>query len=383
MKSKIPQAYKEERRVIYNKRFGVIFNGEDNLFPLITENTINLSPTATQCAWTYETFIGGGGFEEDLSEVNLSPNFWENYTPEDLLSDVAESASIHQACFIIVNYNANYQKDSYKLVPYELGRVGKQDSDSYSGRIVVSPNGWGRGLKKDEVDVYDVYNPRPEVIQKQVDRDGGWHNYKGQILFFKMNNKYIYPKPLIEGGEVFAEVEYKMGLFYKGTVDRSFEDITFIRHRQFPEKSDEDDFYKNIDSLSGVENSSSKLIIQDDWDDEREKSGNFKFDTIKNEVKSEKYAHFETSASNFIRKKFKNIPPQLIDYVSGKLGNTSGEDLVKAQSVYNALTAKDRNKIERLFQELFHNYKENINPTNNWTISQYSLLDDGTVNNEE
>ena len=70
----------------------------------------------------------------------------------------------------------------------------------------------------------------------------------------------------------------------------------------------------------------------------------------------------------------------MVDYVSGKLGNTSGEDLIKAQSIYNSLVSKDQEKIEMLFKELFDNYKFEINPSNNWTIKQYSLLDDGTVN---
>jgi hypothetical protein len=122
------------------------------------------------------------------------------------------------------------------------------------------------------------------------------------------------------------------------------------------------------------------LIIKDTWDDEGKSVGNFKFDTIKNEVKAEKYAHFQTSSANYIRKAFKNIPPQLVDYVAGKLGNTSGEDLLKAQSIYNSLISKDQEKIEMLFRELFRNYKVEINPSNNWTIKQYSLLDDGTVN---
>lgn len=379
MKSKIPKAYKEERKDIFNKRFGVVFNGEDNLKPLITENVIDLSPTASQCADTYQAFLGGAGFVVDLSGVDVSDVFWEETNPDDLLSDVAESVSRHQAACIIVGYNAAFEKDSFKVVPYELCRVGDKDDDNYRGKVAVSPNGWGKRLKKEDVDVYDIYNPRPEVIQEQVERDGGWHNYKGQIYFFRMSNKYTYPKPLIDRALSFAEVEYHMGLYYKGTVLRSFEDVTVIRHRQFPKKEDENQFYKNIEELSGVENASSKFIVEDDWDDEREKSGNFKFDTIKNEVKAEKYAHFESSSSNLIRKAFKNIPPQLVDYVSGKLGNTSGEDLIKAQSVYNSLTAKDRDKLERLFKELFWNYKEDINPSQDWTIKQYALLDDGTV----
>lgn len=380
MKSKIPKSFTEERKDIFNKRFGVIFHGEDNLKSILNESIIDNSPTASQCAWTYQTFLAGGGFNVDMSNVNLSDAFWEDTNPDDLLMEISDPASKHQGCFIRVGYNANYQKDSFSVIPYSLCRVGEKDSDDYSGRIVVAPKGWGRYTKKEEVDVYDNYNPRPEVIQAQVDRDGGWDNYKGQIFFFRFSKKHTYPISLIEGVENFALTEYAMGSFYKSTVDRSFEDITFIRHRQFPSKKDEQDFYKNIEELSGVENSSSKLILEDDWDDEREKSGNFKFDTIKNEVKAEKYAHFESSSSNFIRKRFKNIPPQIVDYVAGKLGNTSGEDLVKAQSIYNALTAVDRQKLERLFKELFWNYKDPINPTNDWSIKQYELLDDGTVN---
>lgn len=378
MKSKIATVYKEEKKVIYNKRFGVVFNGEDNLKPLITENVIDLSPTASQCADTYSSFIGGAGFEVDMDSFDISNSFWETETVNDLLDDVRESVSRHQGCFIIVGYNLNYEKDSYQVIPYELCRVGKEDSEGYRGKIMVSPNGWGRSLKKENVDSYNTYNPEPKVIQAQVDAVGGWENYKGQIFFFKVSKKYIYPVPLIDRALNFAEVEYNMGLYYKGTVARGFEDLTLIRHRAFTEEQDQRDFYSNIDKLSGVENASSKLVIQDDWDDEREKTGNFKFDTIKNEIQSDKYAHFESSSSNFIRKAYK-IPPQLVDYVSGKLGNTSGEDLKKAQSIYNSTTAKDRKKIERLFKELFDNYKYDVNPSGNWTIKQYALLDDGTV----
>lgn len=379
MKSEIVKSYTEEPMQIYNKRLGIIFNGEDNLKPLVVENLIDNSPTAFQCAWTYETFLAGGGFEVDLSKINLSENPFEITTPNDLLFNIAEPISRHQGVFIHVNYNLNYEKDSFEVVPFTLCRLGKPDSDNFSGKILVSKKGWGKNLKKEEIDVLDAYNPIPEVIQAQVEAAGGWQFYKGQILFFKLSNKYTYPKSLIEVAYTFATVEHKLGLYYVGTVDRGFEDITIIRHRKFDNEEARSNFKKNIQDISGIENANSKMLLEDDWDDEREKSGHFKFDTIVNNTKPDKYAHFEDSSANFIRKAFKNIPPQLIDYVAGKLGNTSGEDLMKAQSVYNALISKDQEKLEILFSELFRNYKHPINPSNNWTIKQYKLLDDGTV----
>ncbi|MEC4050668.1 hypothetical protein OX284_014610 [Flavobacterium sp. SUN046] len=379
MKSKIIEGYKEEHQEIYNKRLGVIFNGEDNLKPLVVENLIDNSPTAYQCAWIYETFLGGGGFEIDMSKVNLSDDEFVFTNPNDLLFDVAESISRHQGVFIHVNYNFNYEKDSFSVIPFSLCRLGKKDSEYFSGKIAVSRKGWGRFLKRDEIDVIDVFNPRPEVIQAQVDKAGGWDYYKGQIMFFKLSKKHTYPRSLIETAYTFATTENSLGLYYDSTTKKGFEDLTFIRHRQFPNKADEEQFYKNIKDVSGIENASSKLVIEDDWDDEGKSVGNFKFDSFKNVIQSDKYDHFEKSSANFIRKAFKNIPPQLVDYVAGKLGNTSGEDLIKAQSIYNKLTSKDQEKIEMLFSILFSNYKYNINPSNNWTIKQYSLLDDGTV----
>lgn len=379
MNSRVIERYKQERKEIYNKRLGVIFDGEDNLKSLVIENLIDSSPTAYQCAWLYERFLGGAGFEVDLSKINLSDGVFP-YSPNNLLFDSCEVISRHQGVFISVGYNANFEKDSFKIIPYTLCRVGEKDSKDYSGKILVSAKGWGKSLKKDEIDIIDVYNPKPDVIAKQVEAAGGWENYKGQILFFKLSDKYTYPKSLIETAYLFADTENQLGMYYNSTAKRGFEDITFIRHRKFSDEKDKKAFDENLKKISGIENASSKMVIEDDWDDETQKDGNFKFNTLANNIKSDKYAHFETSSANFIRKAFKNIPPQLIDYVAGKLGNTSGEDLIKAQSVYNAIVSRDQEKIEMLFSELFRNFKEPINQVNDWTIKQYSLLDNGTVN---
>lgn len=382
MKSKVVEQYKQEKKDGYNKRFGVIFNGEDNLRPTIIENLIDSSPTALQCTGLYQSFLGGAGFEQEFDEVDLSEDFWDTLTPNDLLFDISEPISRHQGAFIHVQYNALYEKVAFKVFPYSLCRIGKKDSKNFSGKIVVSPNGWGKSLKIDEVQIYDAYNPRPNVIQTQVDRDGGWESYKGQILFFKMSNKYDYPKPLIESSYLFADVENKMGQFFNATVSRGFNDVTIVRHRDFENKEDELQFKEDVREVTGVENASSALILSDDWDDASttKETGNFRFDKIPSDQKPDRYAHFETSSSNFIRKAYKGIPPQLVDYISGKLGNSSGGDIREAQAVYNKLTAQDRAKLEKLFKELFWNFHVQINPTNNWKIKQFSLIEDEVIN---
>jgi hypothetical protein len=82
-----------------------------------------------------------------------------------------------------------------------------------------------------------------------------------------------------------------------------------------------------------------------------------------------------------IRSKWE-IPVQLFEAVSGKLGNSSGEDLKVAQAMYNQTTAPIRELYETAFAELFDNYKTELNI--NFTILQYSILGtDGTIEKNE
>ncbi len=379
MKSRVIESHKKEKIEIFNKRLGVIFNGDDNLKPLIIESLIDHSATALLCSDMYSSFVTGGGFAIGSPLIGITDENMRQIKLNDLLLDVGAVLSRHKGVFIHVRYNALYEKESFKIIPYSLCRVGRKDSEGYSGKVVVSDKGWGRSLKKEDLKVFDVYNPNPAVIQEQVDRDGGWENYAGQIMFFKLNSKHTYPKSFIETAYTFADTEWQMGLFYNSTAKKGFEDITIIRHRAFPNDDDKRAFDANIKKITGLENAGSVLLTEDEWDDEREKSGNFKFDTLKNDSKPDKFKHFEESSANYIRKAYK-IPAQLVDFTQGKLGNSGGKDLIVAQSIYNVLTANDRLKVSYLFAELFTNYKININPSGDWSIKQFSLLKDGTAN---
>lgn len=375
MKAKVVETYKNETRENYNARLGIIFDGDDNLRPLVIENLIKSSPTASQCSWIYGSFLVGGGFK-NAPQLNLSSNFWEVVTPNDLLFEIGDTLAEHQGVFIHVGYNALFEKTTYQVIPNSLCRLGKKDSDQYSGRVVISREGWMGRVKKENLEIYDAYNPRPSVIQAQVDRDGGWHNYKGQILYFKLDKKQTYARSLVEDCYIHADTENHLGLFYNSTVKRGFKDVQVLRHSEFESASDEADFERKIRNSFGAENANSLIMIEDDFSDDKG-MGNMRFDVIKSDDKPDRYSHVKEAISNYIRKAYKNIPTQLVDYVSGKLGNTSGEDLIKAQSIYNATISRDRLSVQGICKELFNNYKDPIN--SDWEIEQYSLLKDGTA----
>lgn len=377
MKTHLIKEHTIQPKIDFDKSIGIYPNGRDNLYPVIVSNLLSASPTALQCMELYASFLGGAGFQQNVN-VNLDTGDFLGYTPNDLLLDVVESLAKYQGVFIHTNYNALYKSEDFTVLNYENCRLGRKDDKEYHGKIVYSPNGWGRQMKKDKLKVFDTYNSRETVIQTQVDSAGGWEYYKGQILFFSLQQKRIYPLSLIDSAYLFADTEYRMGLFYNSVAKRGFIDNKIIRHKPFEDEIDKSNFEENVKGLMGTENGASVMTLEDEWDSDNQQ-GNIKIEDLKTDVKADRFAHFEKSASNYIRKSFRNIPPQLIDYISGKLGNSSGEDLRMAQSIYNASTAKDRMRIERMFTLLFSNYKENIG--NEWTIKQYKLLDDGTISN--
>ena len=382
MNSKVISVDSRKKKETFNKQLGVIFNGEDNLYPVLVENLIKASPTTGQCVEIYESFIGGSGFVSEMVE-EPTDNLLESHTPEDLLAEISPELSEQQGVFIHIGYNAAYEKVSHKVIPYDFCRVGKQDDENYSGRIIMNPDGWDRRADKKKIQVFDTYNPRPEVIQEQVERDGGWENYKGQILYFKLNSKSTYAESLVEKCYMFSDTEANLGLHYNRMVRKGFKDAWVVRHKKFDSKQKQTGFEQNIKAVYGNENTGGILMVEDEFDSENEKVSKFKFDFLKDETESNKYQHFEESSANYIRKAFKNIPKPIVDAIAGKLGNTSGDDLRAAESLYNKATAKDRKKIERLFSELYRNYHLDINPSGDWAIGLYSLMEDGTIEEDE
>lgn len=381
MNSKVISVDSRKKKDIFNKQLGVVFNGEDNLYPVLVENIIRSSPSTLQCSGIYESFLGGSGFVADLLE-EATYNLMESRTPQDLLSDVIPECAEQQGVFVQVGYNAAFQKTGFQVVPYDYCRLGKQDDENYSGKIIMNPDGWDRRADKKKIQIFDTYNPRPEVIQAQVERDGGWENYKGQILYFKLNSKAAYAESLVEACYLFSDTEANLGLHYNRMVRKGFKDAWIVRHKKFDSKNKQQGFETNLKHVYGNENTGGILLVEDEFNSENKETSKFQFDFLEDKTKSDKYKHFEESSANFIRKSFKNIPPQIVDFVQGKLGNTSGDDLRAAESLYNKATAKDRNKLERLFSELYRNYHININPSGDWSIGLYSLMEDGTIEDE-
>ena len=370
-----------KKHPVYNKHQGIIYNGKDNGYPNETEEVIANSPIASQCAGIYADFLEGSGFSNE--PVNLSKFQWINYNQNDLLKEVCESLSVHQGAFIHISYNANFEKSGFATLPYENCRISKIDSQGYHGFVYHDSDAWihtkyGRRYNTNIIK-YHSYNPDPNIVEIQVNQAGGIEKYSGQVFYLKLSNKYAYTSPLISPVWDLAKADHELGLYYLNTIQNNFHDPTIVRHRQMTDEKELNALDKTLKEALGARNASSIIRLEDNFGGE-DAQGMFKIEQLKTEVKPDKFLHIETTIANKIRKVYKNIPPQLTDFIQGKLGNTSGEDLIKANSVYNKYTASNRKKIERNFAELFSNFHMDIG--DDWTIGLYEILEQGTINTD-
>ena len=375
-KVSVVSLHKESRRTESNKYKGYPFlaNGEKNDYPTMIELLVGGSATAKACAGVIADFIYGKGFsleaEARATARQQRTRFRKDTlyindkreTPNDLLKKVARSLSYHKGVFVQVNYNKLFQKTSVQVLPYRYCRLGARDSNNYRGKVLYYEN-WDNLQDKKEVDknvkAIDLYDPSPKVIQEQVDAAGGWDNYKGQVYFLNLDRNDSYPLAwadavLLDCESEMLSTKYTRNGFKKGF----FGTYAFVTSTM---NSDEDreDFRDNLRNSIGVEAEQSVFHF------ELEMKGDKLEDQvlvkpIESNVKADLFEYADKKTANNIRKTYGNIPPVLIDFVEGKLGNTSGDSLKEARIFMQEQMQEERQDVQEMFEELFDNFAEPI-----------------------
>lgn len=375
-KVSVVSLHKESRRTESNKYKGYPFlaNGERNDYPTMIELLVGGSATAKACAGVIADFIYGKGFSMEAEARATARQQRTRFrkdtlyindkreTPNDLLKKVARSLSYHKGVFVQVNYNQLFQKTSVQVLPYRYCRLGARDSNNYRGKVLYYEN-WDNLQDKKEVDknvkAIDLYDPSPKVIQEQVDAAGGWDNYKGQVYFLNLDRNDSYPLAwadvvLLDCESEMLSTKYTRNGFKKGF----FGTYAFVTSTM---NSDEDreDFRDNLRNSIGVEAEQSVFHF------ELEMKGDKLEDQvlvkpIESNVKADLFEYADKKTANNIRKTYGNIPPVLIDFVEGKLGNTSGDSLKEARIFMQEQMQEERQDVQEMFEELFDNFAEPI-----------------------
>lgn len=374
MKTYLPQI--ERRiRVRPNQTFGILNYDVDNAYPQRMLELVAASPTAKDCWNKRAKFIGGNGFEEKELGKQLVNN--KGLTLAKLLKAVATDKALFNGFGIHLNYNANYQITSAHYVKFEDIRMGNTDCAETANQYAIY-NDWGRKswkhVMRSKIAFIDKYNPDPAVIDEQVSKAGGWENYKGQLYYF---NPEVDDYPLIEADSVWEDFETEAGIktFNNREVTTGFLPSTMLFMQARREEADNSS--PNADPLNGS-NSPSQLekdlgafqgtksaqkIIVIEYEDEASKP-EFKPYAIQNNDKL--FEATEKSVEARIIKGF-SVPKELINAEKSS-GLSNGGEKKEAIREFNDNTAPDRLELSEVFEELFSNFCQPLNPSGNWNI---------------
>ena len=230
---------KEDRKTNSGKfkGFPYLANGQNNDYPTIIEQLVAGSPTARACAGVIADFIYGRGFALEIERREQAKSQGVRFrkdvlfvndkreTPNDLLKKVSRSIAMHKGAFVHVNYNGFYEKTSVQVLPYKNCRLGAKDSSSYRGKVLVY-NDWDKITNAKDKDksvvAIDRYDPRPEVIEAQVAKAGGWDKYKGQVVFLNLDRNDTYPLAWADVVLLDCESERLSGIFTRNGFKKGF-----------------------------------------------------------------------------------------------------------------------------------------------------------------
>lgn len=376
---------KEDRRTNSEKFKGFPFlaNGERNDYPTIIEQLVAGSPTARACAGVIADFIYGRGFALEIERREQAKAQGVRFrkddlfvndkreTPNDLLKKVARSIAMHKGVFVHVNYNGFYEKTSVQVLPYKNCRLGAKDSKDYRGKVLVY-NDWDKLTNSKDKDkrvvVIDRYDPRPEVIEAQVAKAGGWDKYKGQVFFLNLDRNDTYPLAWADVVLLDCESERLSGIFTRNGFKKGFFGTYSFVTLPMESETEREDFRNELKKSIGVEAEQSVFHFETEMQgDKLENSVLIK--PIESNIKADMFQYADEKTANNIRKSYGNVPPVLIDYVEGKLGNTSGESLREARVFMQEQMQEERQDVQEMFEELFDGFVRDISANGLFEIS--------------
>lgn len=365
--------------VSYLNTLNIQAYGRDNLYPQRMYDLIQNSPTGGTCLDRYQTFIEGNGLNDTEFSEYVCNRAGE--TIDDIFRLIARDMALFHGFALHVNYNLACQIVEVQHVPFQNCRLEEESSDGYVTYINVHPDWTGqktrRGKKitvdKTNVDKIYLFNPRRSVVLSQIDASGGIDRYKGQILWFSMDGRFEYPKPIydkvvtnLSTDEGLDNVKYRnvrnnfltAGMFVhkKGNTLGIDENGNPIESQ---DKSAER-ITQNLDIFQGDVNACTLMDVTLESDEDMPHFTSFEgtnFDA--------KFKCTDESVTERIYSAFGQEPWYCIRV--GKLG-FSGTVLQEAYEYYNSYVSKERRAITRALKKIFDVWFERANASGDYDI---------------
>lgn len=365
----IKATFKEIFKVFvkYNKSKKYFANGVNNDYTETMEAVRDNSVTASVSSNLMVQYLIGKGFGEfDNFEIN-------GIKAIDLAEDLAINIVNNRGVFVRFDYDANYKISGYEVLNFASCRIGQQDDDKYNGKIIFKHD-WQDETEKQKI--FDVFDPNPETVKYQIEKAGGINSYKGQIFFYSMDRRLIYPLNRLHAVATECDVEAQAGVYKDTIVRRGFFGKTLVVTRplisndvydnkdtpeglkEFREaESERENFKKTVDNFIGAQNTGGVLHLELEYEvGDLEEAIVFK--NIESNINPDMFKAVEDTAVTKILMAYNNIPIMLVKSPDSAMFGNSGEAIREAKKMYWEATSKERNIVETLFNDFWKLHRD-------------------------
>lgn len=342
--------------------------GDDNLYPHEMDKIVANSETGDSCLSRYIRFIKGNGFKDfDFASEILNAR---GETADDLLHQIARDLGSYDGFAIHFNFDVLGNIVEMYHIPFENCRLTSEDENGKVSKIAVFPD-WtatksrgGRKLRprRENIDYIDTFNPRQDVVQTQIEAVGGIENYKGQILWISNAGYQVYPKPIYD--RVITHMSTEEGLAniaYRNTRNNfNLSGMLVVKKGQDTGNAEqnEDDFYdgeddsiaRSLGQVQGDIHTNKIIVVNVEHDEDIPQFVQFQGANYDKDYTVTANTTCEKIYSAFNQETFYR-------FRQGAFGLSS--DIIKdAYSLYSSETRDQRLLIERIFEQIFAQWKD-------------------------
>lgn len=331
--------------------------GKDNAFPSLVEALINISVTSKTCVDRVAKAIYGGSFGE-LGNIVVNS---KGQTLNEVLRIAAREYSKHNNCYIQVAYDGNFDFKAIVVVPVSYVRLGKDDDKGYSGKFIIY-NNWdksrGSKIMSSNFTVVDRFNPKKEVIEKQIEKAGDIAKYNGQLIHVKKDNAFVYS--LTDLNTVLSEalLEGNSQTFRSRGSEKGFLNTKLLTTQPFASDEDRRDFKKELNSVRGAGNSSEVVLLEASQQTD-DLSKQIKLDDLSSPYNDKLFEYSDKQAEKNICKAF-SVPQVLVNPSDNSMFGNSGEMLKEAKRQLYESREEDRDQLEEVFVMLMKKFQKPV-----------------------
>lgn len=357
--------------------------GKDNLYPQRLFDLIRNSSVGGSCLDRYETFIEGDGLkDEEFAQFVCNRR---GDTIDDLYRLIAQDMALYHGFALHVNYNMMCDIVEVTHIPFQQCRLEEESQDGKVVYINVHPDWTGKKTRKGNIirvtrqNVKKIFcfNPRKEVVLAQIVKSGGIENYKGQVLWFSMDGKFIYPVPIYDKVVTNLSIDEGLDNVKYRNVRNNFLVAGMLIHKKGqsigvdPETGEEieentGNISESLNIFQGDENACALMDVEVQQDEDIPKFVSFEGNNF-----DKKYESTEASSTKKIYIAFGQEPWYRI--LEGSLGFSS-EILTDAYSYYNSYVSKERRAISRELKRIFDHWHTNANPSGDYDIQPLTYI---------